>query len=176
MATYIISGTSTDDCRVRVFSETDEEYIGYKDITVGNYEVKFRLNSQQPMIAVGEKSDGESKAFGQILPHLSAGAPTLTPPEHWDEKSGNFTASNGDRLLLDSSVAGFMVTMPGSPLMGDTVSFIDAAGGCELNNVTISGSGEKIMGSSQNFIIEENNASFDLIYYNSTYGWRLKHE
>ena len=176
MATYLISGTAQTACRIRLFNETDDEYLGYEDLSAGNYTVKFRLNSQQDIMIAAEKSDGESRAYGKVTPIVSEGGTTLTPAEIWDEKDGNFTASNGDKLLLDSSVDGFTVTLPASPVMGDTVSFVDAVGNCGTKNVIIGRNGEKIMALDENLTVETDNASFDLVYFNSTYGWRLRYE
>lgn len=93
--------------------------------------------------------------------------------ETWAEVSSNYTASAGDNLILDSSVSGIVVTLPSSPSLGNKVKFIDGAGNCATYNVTVSGGGEKILGSSDPLFINMDDANFILVYYNSTYGWKL---
>lgn len=176
MATYSISGNAGANCKVRIFVESGNEYLGYEDVSSGAYEIKFRLNSSQDVLAVAEDANGQAAGYGSVTPSASAGAPTLTPPDDWNEKNGLFNASNGDKILLDASGGGFTVNLPASPVMGDTVSFVDATGDCGTNNVTVGRNGEKIMGLAEDLTINDDNAAFDLVYYNSTYGWRLRYE
>ena len=92
----------------------------------------------------------------------------------WIEKTANYTASNGDKIFLNSGGGVFIITMPLSPSMGDTVSFIDGEGHCATNNITISGSGEKIMGLDESMDVNIDYATFGLVYYDSDDGWILK--
>jgi len=81
---------------------------------------------------------------------------------------------NGDRVFMNSTDKGFYLVLPSNPKMGDFVSFIDGGGYCASNNVTISGSGNKIMGSYSPYVVDENFESFDLIFYNDDSGWIKK--
>jgi len=91
----------------------------------------------------------------------------------WKKISSDYTASVGDNLFLDSTVAGIVITMPSNPVMGSAVAFIDGEGNCATNNITISGAGAKIMGLDENFIVDVDSAEFNLVYYESDDGWRL---
>jgi len=93
----------------------------------------------------------------------------------WTEVNGNYSANPGDKLMLDST-ASFIITMPSSPKFGYEVDFCDGAGLCETNNITINRNGEYIMGLDENMDINVNYASFKLVYFNSSYGWRLVHQ
>ena len=93
--------------------------------------------------------------------------------ETWTEVSSNYAASSGDNLMLNSTVSGIVITLPSSPALGNTIKIIDGANNCGTYNVTVSGSGEKILGSTDPLIIDTDNANFCLVYYNSTYGWKL---
>jgi len=110
------------------------------------------------------KSNETELEFGTV----SAGSKT------WVEKTSNYTASVDDNLVLNSIGGSFTIIMPSSPSIGNTVSFIDGEGYCEINTVTISGAGEKIMGLDENMNINENYAAFDLVYYDSGDGWIIK--
>jgi len=91
----------------------------------------------------------------------------------WVVKTGSYTAVNGDRLMVNTSAGAFTITLPSSPTIGDTVRFIDGAGTLDLNNLTIGRNGSNIMGESQDLTVSTQNAAFSLVFYNSTYGWRL---
>jgi len=93
--------------------------------------------------------------------------------ETWTEVSSNYTAFVGDNLMLDSTVSGLSVTLPSSPSLGDKVKFIDGPGNCATNPVTVSGAGEKVLGSTEPLSIDTDDAHLVLVYYNSTYGWKL---
>lgn len=92
----------------------------------------------------------------------------------WVEKTSNYAASVDDSIFMNSVSGTFMITMPSSPSIGNTVSFIDGEGYCETNNVTISGAGEKIMGLNENMAVNVNYSAFDLVYYDSDDGWIIK--
>ena len=81
---------------------------------------------------------------------------------------------NGDKVFVNSTEEDFVLILPPSPTLGDFISIIDGGGYCASNNVTISGSGQKIMGSYSNYTIDENFESFDLVYYNENSGWIIK--
>lgn len=91
----------------------------------------------------------------------------------WTTISGSYSASAGDNLFLNSLIPDILISLPSIPSYGDSISFVDAPGNCSVNNVTVSGSGTKIMGLDENFLIDMSNARFTLSYFNSTYGWVL---
>ena len=78
-----------------------------------------------------------------------------------------------DRKFIDASSHAGTVQLPASPLVGDTVRFLDLAGNFGTNNLTIDRNGNKIMNATANMTVAKNNASFGLVYTGSTYGWKL---
>lgn len=92
----------------------------------------------------------------------------------WLVKIDAYTAVRGDRIMVDTSVASaFTIDLPDSPGQGDTVIFLDAGGNCGTTNVTIGRNGKNIMGVAADLVIDTNNASFELVYYNASRGWVL---
>jgi hypothetical protein len=89
------------------------------------------------------------------------------------EISANTTAIAGRYYMVNTSSAAVTLTLPASATMGDTVRVIDGAGSFDTNNLTVGRNSHKIMGAAENMTVATENAAFDLIYYNSTYGWRL---
>ena len=110
------------------------------------------------------KTDESGLEFGAVV----VGSKT------WVEKSSNYTASVDDNIIMNSAGGKFTITMPSSPSIGNTVSFMDGEGYCETNNVTISGADEKIMGLDESMNIDVDYAAFDLVYYDSGDGWIIK--
>ena len=94
-------------------------------------------------------------------------------PKTWTEKSGNYTATAGDKLFIDVSGGTATVTLPASPNMGNEVRVIDATGNAATNNITINRNGNNINGAADNLVLDVNRAAIGLAYYNSTQGWVL---
>ena len=106
------------------------------------------------------------------------GGDTGSGLEDWKEIKANYTATSGDRLIVNTASDGsngtaFTVTLPASPSISDSVDFIDGGGACGTTNVTIARNGEVIMGSASNLVIDTDSATFALVYYNTTHGWRV---
>lgn len=91
----------------------------------------------------------------------------------WIAKSSAYTAENGDGILADTSGGAWTLTLPSSPSVGDVVGVSDSSGSFATNNLTIANNGSKIMGASENLVIDINDASFLLVYTGSTDGWKL---
>jgi len=119
-----------------------------------------------------EKVSIDTVADGSItLAKLNAGI-QKTIGQYY-EISSNTTAVAGRYYFVNTSAGAVTVTLPSSPTMGDTVRVIDGAGSFDTNNCTVARNGQKIMSDTSDMTIATKNASFDLIYYNSTYGWKL---
>jgi hypothetical protein len=65
------------------------------------------------------------------------------------------------------------ITLPGSPLKGDTIRFVDVARTFNARNLTVARNSQPIQGDAADLTVNTNGAAFDLIYYNATYGWRI---
>lgn len=85
--------------------------------------------------------------------------------------STNATAQNG--YICDTTGGAITLTLPASPAVGDIVSWKDGAGTFNTNNLTIGRNGKKIMGLEEDMVVSENNAGGELVYYDTTNGWRL---
>ena len=90
----------------------------------------------------------------------------------WVVKTTDYIASDEDRIILDTTSTGtYTITLPSGPVYGDRVCFFDAGGNCGAVSVTISGNGENILGLAQDLIVDSDEASFEIMFYNSTRGW-----
>jgi hypothetical protein len=91
----------------------------------------------------------------------------------WSTISGATTAVSSKGYILDSSSAGFTVTMPASPEEGDSVGFA-GLGDIETNNITVSLNGNNLNGSSDDLVIDLNYCYFEMLYTgDATTGWVL---
>ena len=84
-----------------------------------------------------------------------------------------YTALNNDRIFVDTSGGVVTVTLPASPSAGDNVRIMDLASTFATNNLTVGRNGEKIVGDTADLTVDTNDASFQLVYTGSTYGWKL---
>lgn len=87
-------------------------------------------------------------------------------------KAEAYTAVAGDVVFVNSASGAYTITLPSSPTLGDRVRIIDLANNAATNNITVGRNSQNIDGVASNFIIDINNAGVELIYTNSTYGWR----
>ena len=92
------------------------------------------------------------------------------------EKTSAYTAFAGDNIFVNTNGGAVTITLPSSPSQGDTVSFIDAEGTFDQNNLTVEPGSEKIMGQTagDEMVVATKNAAFALVYQDSTHGWRFR--
>ncbi len=92
--------------------------------------------------------------------------------------SSNYTAVNGDQVLVDTSGGGIgapvTITLPASPAVGNEVHFVDSGNNLASNNLTIGRNGQPINGTATNLVVSTNGAAFTLVYVNATRGWAYK--
>ena len=80
---------------------------------------------------------------------------------------------SGQILLLDSTGSAFTITLPANGKIGDRINLIDAAGNCDTNKVTVARNGHKIANLAEDLDFDIKNASLELIYTGSAYGWSI---
>ena len=92
--------------------------------------------------------------------------------------SANYTAVNGDQILVDTSGGGIgapvTITLPASPAVGNEVHFIDSGSNLSSNNLTIGRNGQPILGTASDLTVSTNGSAFTLVYVNATRGWIYK--
>jgi hypothetical protein len=163
-----ISGNATQAGNLRIFEDTDDgtDYIGLKAGTLAS---SFTLTLP---IADGSadqalKTDGSGNlSFGDV-----AGG------ESWQAvKTGNFNAVASEGYFINTTSAAITATLPGSPSLGDFITFIDYAGTFDTNNLTIARNGNPIQGAASDLTVSVERAAFTLVYVDGTQGWLLKNK
>lgn len=88
--------------------------------------------------------------------------------------TGTYTASASQILWVNTSGGAITVTLPAAPAKGDTIRFVDINNSFNTANLTVARNGLPIMGdNTQNLTVATQGAAFDLIYYDSSKGWRI---
>jgi len=119
---------------------------------------------------------------GYVLKSTTGGVLT------WEELEAGGTSWAAVKVTGDSPVSGaagagyFMnttsgaitLTLPGSPTLGDEISFIDYAGTFDTNNLTVARNGKNINGSAADLTVATERAANTLVYTDTTQGWLLK--
>jgi hypothetical protein len=91
-------------------------------------------------------------------------------------KTSNYTASNNDGVLTDTTSGSFTVTLPSSPSVGNIVLVIDSLSQWGTNNLTIDPTGSiKIAGNTagDTLVCDITGATVTLVYTGASYGWNV---
>ena len=83
--------------------------------------------------------------------------------------STTFSAAANDRIYCVAG--GFTITLPASPLDGDTIQVIDVISAFGSSNVTIARNGQLINGAALNLTCDVPGTALTLVYSGVTYGW-----
>ena len=120
---------------------------------------------------------------GQVLKTGGAGAnPSWVSASSvlWEYKQANFTAAAGGAYIINTTTAGFTMTLPSAPADNDQVLFVDSFGTWASNPLVVAqAGGYKIAGDNANLTCDQNYATIRLTFkttpdVTSTYiGWLL---
>ena len=88
-------------------------------------------------------------------------------------QTSSFNAVAGTGYFVNTTSAAITSTLPASPTIGQSISFIDYAGTFDTNNLTVARNGGKIQGLSEDLTVSIERAAFTLLYVDSTQGWLL---
>lgn len=86
-------------------------------------------------------------------------------------KNANYTALAGDQLMCDTSSAGFTVTLPATPTVGQKVTILDAKRTFATNNLLIASA--LIEGTTQTYTCDIEGMKVEFTYVDGTYGWNV---
>ncbi len=86
----------------------------------------------------------------------------------WSNKTANYTANNGDRLIANTSAGSFTITLPATPSTGDYVQITDGAD-FSVNNLTVARNGSTIEGLSQDLTVDLKGITLECIYSGATW-------
>ena len=120
---------------------------------------------------------------GQVLRTGGAGAnPSWVSASSvlWEYKDANFTAAAGGAYIINTTAAGFTMTLPSNPSDNDQVLFVDSFGTWASNNLIVAqAGGYNIANANENLTCDQNYATIRLTFkttpdVTSSYiGWLL---
>ena len=85
-------------------------------------------------------------------------------------KTSSFTAAINKGYFVNTTSGSITVTMPSSPIMGNSIGIIDYAGTATSFNITVASS-NNIQGSSNNRVINYTRGAIRITYSDSIQGW-----
>jgi hypothetical protein len=88
-------------------------------------------------------------------------------------QTSSFTAETFSAYFVNTNGGAVSATLPSSPTLGDTIRFYDLARTFDNNTFTVQRNGQPIMGDSADLSVTTEGAAFELVYSDSTYGWRI---
>ena len=88
----------------------------------------------------------------------------------WVKITNNYTATNGDKLMADTTNGSFTVTMPASPSAGHSVQITDG-GGWRINNLLVNFNGATIEGINDTLSVNIPQTTVEFIYDGTT--WQI---
>ncbi len=91
----------------------------------------------------------------------------------WVVVSANATAFDGARYLANTTSGSFDIALPSGPSVNDRVTIVPLYPTYDVNPLTVLGSGENIMGSGTDLLVNQLGASIELFYVNPTVGWAV---
>ena len=105
-----------------------------------------------------------------LTPSIVSSSTTLIAKRYGNVTEG-YVHGTGNYFVIPAS--GMVLTLPASPLIGDTIMITDIAGTAFTTTVSIARNGQLIQGLAEDLVFNVANQSIKLVYSNSTYGWRL---
>ena len=92
---------------------------------------------------------------------------------HTADASNPLAVVAGRGYFINTTSAVQTVTLPGSPVIGDTIMIVDYASTFNTNNVTLDPGSNKIEGSTDDGILTTNDQTHTLVFTDSTQGWKI---
>ncbi len=80
----------------------------------------------------------------------------------------------GAGYFMNTTSGAITLTLPGSPTIGDEISFVDYAGTFDTNNLTVARNGKNINGAASDLTVATERAANTLVFTDNTQGWLLK--
>ena len=83
------------------------------------------------------------------------------------------TLKNREQAFCNTTGGAFTVTLPGSPVQGDTVRIFDVGDTFDTSPLTIARNGNPIMGDAADMTVNTEGAAFEMVFYDGVQGWRI---
>jgi hypothetical protein len=114
-----------------------------------------------------------SRRYVDVTPLIINASTGLVAHRYNTATENSQVGGSGNYFVIPAT--GMVLTLPASPVLGDTIMITDIAGtaGSVATKPVIARNGELIQGKAENMTFDVSNASIKLVYSNTTYGWRI---
>ena len=172
---FSTDGTMADNSDTSV--PTERAVVTYVSNRLGAFDISKILNPSQSTRVETNENDGEEilRLYANGIEQMTISGDGVRINGHtWqDITASTYTASAGDNVFVNTQANPITITLPAAPTVGDTIKFVDGTSNFDTNNLTVARNGANIMGDASDLTVSTRNATFGLVYYNATYGWRL---
>lgn len=90
--------------------------------------------------------------------------------------STNTNAEVSKGYLINSTSNTVTLTLPLTPILGDTIAVVDSHHQSSTNAITIARNGSKIEGQEEDLVLDIDGSGFTLVYVDTTRGWEIVSE
>jgi len=150
---------------LRFEDSTGGQYVALKAGTTVATNVTFTLPTADGTSNQVITTNGSGVLSFATVSGGAAWQPVVTSSLTVVAKGGYFVNTSGGVITA---------TLPGSPTIGDFVSFIDYNGTFDTNNLTVARNGKPIQGSATDLTVATERAGFTLVFTDNTQGWLLQ--
>ena len=165
---YKLTGTLTANRTVTMPDSAERVFI-IEDAT-------SRSSSQYTLTVKTVSGTGVTVPIGAKMVLYSDGSNISSGPitKGYHTATAAYTAVAGDQIFANTTSSAFTITLPASPAVGDEVTFIDARGTFNSNNLTIDRNSQPINSGTSNLVLSTNGQAITLVYVDATRGWAFK--
>jgi len=165
---YKLTGTLTANRTVTMPDSAERVFI-IEDAT-------SRSSSQYTLTVKTVSGTGVAIPIGAKMVLYSDGSNISSGPitKGYHTTTAAYTAVAGDQILVNTTSSAITITLPASPAVGDEVTFIDARGTFNSNNLTINRNSQPINSGTSNLVLNTNGQAITLVYVDATRGWAFK--
>ena len=110
--------------------------------------------------------------YGYVFVDEDHVANVLTLQLNYRDVNSNYIAVNGDYIFADTSGGSFSVTLPASPVNGDTLYINDVKGTFDTNNLTVNPGGSQTIMGDTSLQLDVANREYKFIYNALNNDWR----
>ena len=158
-------GTSKE---LRLQDDSGSEYVGMKASNgTTDYTITWPAGVAGGNAYVLKSTTGGVLSWGEISGGTSWAAVKVTG-------DSPVSGAAGAGYFMNTTSGAITLTLPGSPTIGDEISFVDYAGTFDTNNLTVARNGKNINGAASDLTVATERAANTLVYTDTTQGWLLK--
>ena len=162
----LFSGATTKPSTIVNFSEDGVVYDPMRVAALTATTVSATTSITTPSVTISGTPTNATDAATVAYVQAAAGG-------SWSAITTATTATAGSKYFANTAAGSFILTLPASPTVNNSIRIADLAGTFNTKPLTIARNSTLIMGLAEDLIVDVKNASIELVYSGATYGWRI---